>query len=160
MRTLEITFLALLSCLALLAQEGLSKQPNVVLIITDDQGYSDMGFNGNPHVRTPVLDQFAEGATVFYDDNGVFDLDVKTAGTYRNTCRWSEILNATHPVTMKIGDEVFTNEILYAESECRFDEVELEAGPCSFEAFVEIDGKPNGFRFVEIEKLLGERENF
>lgn len=36
-----------------------SKPPNVVLIITDDQGYGDLGITGNPHVKTPVIDQFA-----------------------------------------------------------------------------------------------------
>ena len=40
-----------------LAQE--IQHPNVVLIITDDQGYGDLGFTGNPHVKTPVLDNFA-----------------------------------------------------------------------------------------------------
>jgi len=35
-------------------------QPNVLLIITDDQGYGDLGFTGNPHVKTPVLDQLAQ----------------------------------------------------------------------------------------------------
>jgi arylsulfatase A-like enzyme len=33
--------------------------PNIVIIITDDQGYGDFGFTGNPHVKTPVLDKFA-----------------------------------------------------------------------------------------------------
>lgn len=33
--------------------------PNVVLIITDDQGYGDLGITGNPHVKTPVIDKFA-----------------------------------------------------------------------------------------------------
>ncbi len=35
-------------------------QPNVLLIITDDQGYGDLGFTGNPHVKTPVIDQLAQ----------------------------------------------------------------------------------------------------
>uniref|UniRef100_UPI003216C238 arylsulfatase n=1 Tax=uncultured Draconibacterium sp. TaxID=1573823 RepID=UPI003216C238 len=34
-------------------------RPNVLLIITDDQGYGDLGCTGNPHVKTPVIDKFA-----------------------------------------------------------------------------------------------------
>lgn len=33
--------------------------PNVILIMTDDQGYGDLGITGNPHVKTPVIDRFA-----------------------------------------------------------------------------------------------------
>lgn len=33
--------------------------PNVILIITDDQGYGDLRFHGNPCIQTPNLDQFA-----------------------------------------------------------------------------------------------------
>ncbi len=36
-----------------------NEHPNVILIITDDQGYGDFGFTGNPHAKTPVLDKFA-----------------------------------------------------------------------------------------------------
>ncbi len=32
------------------------KQPNVVIVITDDQGYGDLGCHGNPVVKTPSLD--------------------------------------------------------------------------------------------------------
>jgi len=45
------------------AQEN--RHPNVVLIITDDQGYGDLGFTGNPHVKTPVLDNFARESIRF-----------------------------------------------------------------------------------------------
>jgi arylsulfatase A-like enzyme len=35
------------------------EHPNVILIITDDQGYGDFGYTGNTHVKTPVLDNLA-----------------------------------------------------------------------------------------------------
>ena len=39
--------------------------PNIVLIITDDQGYGDLGFHGNPDIQTPVLDSLARRSTRF-----------------------------------------------------------------------------------------------
>jgi arylsulfatase A-like enzyme len=36
------------------------KRPNVLIIMTDDQGYGDLACNGNPVVRTPNLDKFAK----------------------------------------------------------------------------------------------------
>ncbi|MBN1481155.1 N-acetylgalactosamine-4-sulfatase [candidate division KSB1 bacterium] len=33
-----------------------SPKPNVILIVTDDQGYGDLGCHGNPIVRTPNMD--------------------------------------------------------------------------------------------------------
>jgi arylsulfatase A-like enzyme len=44
-------------------------KPNIVFILTDDQGWFDLGANGNPHVETPNIDQLAaEGVrfTHFY----------------------------------------------------------------------------------------------
>jgi len=42
-----------------------NNHPNVILIITDDQGYGDLGFTGNPHVKTPVLDNLARQSIRF-----------------------------------------------------------------------------------------------
>lgn len=39
--------------------------PNIILIITDDQGYGDFGFTGNPHISTPTLDQLAQESVEF-----------------------------------------------------------------------------------------------
>ena len=39
--------------------------PNVILIITDDQGYGDLNFNGNPNIITPALDNFAAESVRF-----------------------------------------------------------------------------------------------
>jgi arylsulfatase len=33
--------------------------PNVIILITDDQGYGDLGITGNSHLQTPVIDEFA-----------------------------------------------------------------------------------------------------
>lgn len=35
------------------------EKPNVILIMTDDQGIGDFGFAGNPYVKTPQLDKLA-----------------------------------------------------------------------------------------------------
>ena len=42
-----------------------SKQPNIVLIISDDQGYADYGFMGHPAIDTPSLDKLARESAVF-----------------------------------------------------------------------------------------------
>ena len=39
--------------------------PNIVLIISDDHGWSDYGFMGHPHIRTPNLDRLATQSIVF-----------------------------------------------------------------------------------------------
>jgi arylsulfatase A-like enzyme len=39
-------------------------KPNVILCMTDDQGWGDVGYNGHPHLKTPHLDQMSrEGIT-------------------------------------------------------------------------------------------------
>ena len=42
-----------------------SRPPNIVLIISDDQGWDDYGFSGHPVIRTPHLDQLASQSVVF-----------------------------------------------------------------------------------------------
>ena len=36
-----------------------SRWPNIVLIMSDDQGWGETGYNGHPHLKTPVLDEMA-----------------------------------------------------------------------------------------------------
>jgi len=33
------------------------KQPNVIVILTDDQGWGDVGIHGNPLINTSTLDK-------------------------------------------------------------------------------------------------------
>jgi len=42
-----------------------AKPPNVVLIVSDDQAWTDFGFMGHPVIRTPHLDRFAEQSALF-----------------------------------------------------------------------------------------------
>lgn len=37
----------------------MSKQPNIVFVLTDDQGYGDLGCGGNSIINTPNIDAFA-----------------------------------------------------------------------------------------------------
>ena len=54
-----LMFLLVTVCQAI----GLSDQPNVILIMTDDQGYGDLSATGNTIVQTPNMDRLAqEGA--------------------------------------------------------------------------------------------------
>ncbi|MEM6628535.1 MAG: arylsulfatase [Bacteroidota bacterium] len=47
-------------------QTGTSQSlPNILLIMTDDQGYGDLGYHGNSQIQTPVLDALARESTRF-----------------------------------------------------------------------------------------------
>ena len=41
------------------------RAPNVVLILTDDQGYGDLGCFGSKHVKTPTIDRLAKNGAKF-----------------------------------------------------------------------------------------------
>src|SRR5206468_20782 len=51
------------SLLVLLAAASLAPaadRPNVLIVITDDQGFGDLGAHGNPVIKTPNLDAFTK----------------------------------------------------------------------------------------------------
>ncbi|RTE53529.1 DUF4976 domain-containing protein [Arenibacter aquaticus] len=61
------TYFLLFATLIMAATVGAQQKqrPNVILIITDDQGYGDLGVTGNPHVQTPVIDALAKESIRF-----------------------------------------------------------------------------------------------
>ena len=58
----HLTFvLFLLSTLIGFSQD----QPNIILIMADDLGYGDVGFNGNTIITTPHMDALARDGLIF-----------------------------------------------------------------------------------------------
>ena len=45
--------------------KGPVQKPNIILIMTDDQGWYDVGFNGNTEIKTPYIDSLASNGIVF-----------------------------------------------------------------------------------------------
>ena len=60
-RFLLIVFIVLNSCISPIE----NKKPNVIIIITDDQGFGDLGINENPNIITPNINQFASESIQF-----------------------------------------------------------------------------------------------
>jgi len=52
------------SCLSC-KQKQTGEQPNVIIILTDDQGYADVGFNGCKDIPTPHIDRIASNGVKF-----------------------------------------------------------------------------------------------
>lgn len=44
-----------------------SRRPNVVFVLTDDQGYGEIGAHGNPYIQTPHLDKLHSECVRFTD---------------------------------------------------------------------------------------------
>lgn len=44
-----------------------TQQPNVIVLLCDDAGYADFGFNGSPDLKTPHIDALAKAGTICTD---------------------------------------------------------------------------------------------
>lgn len=84
-------------------------QPNVILVMADDQGYGDAGYTGHPFVQTPALDAMAQ--TGF-----VFDRFYAAAPVCSPTR--ASVLSGRHPIRTKVpnhGRYMRPQEITLAE---------------------------------------------
>jgi hypothetical protein len=55
------------SCLLFHSFAAAADKPNIIFVITDDQGYGDISAHGNPILKTPHLDQLRSESVRFED---------------------------------------------------------------------------------------------
>jgi arylsulfatase A-like enzyme len=90
-------------------------QPNIILILTDDQGYGDLGAHGNTMIRTPHLDRLHAQSVRFTD----FHVDPTCSPTRAAllTGRYSTRTGVWHTVmgrSILFRDELTLAEVLAA----------------------------------------------
>ncbi len=73
-----------------------AEKPNVIIVITDDQGYGDLGFTGNQIIKTPTLDKLRTQSTLLNN----FHVDPTCAPTRAAlmTGRYSNRVGVWHTV--------------------------------------------------------------
>jgi arylsulfatase A-like enzyme len=59
------TLLALFFCFLGIASFSAAAKPNIVIILSDDQGWTDYGFMGHRDIKTPHLDKLAARGVLF-----------------------------------------------------------------------------------------------
>lgn len=62
---LFFTFIPVALMLSACTSEQKIKKPNVLIILTDDQGWGDLSIHGNDVLATPTIDAFAKSAVAF-----------------------------------------------------------------------------------------------
>ena len=60
-----MTRLFLLSVFSLIFSVGLFAKSNVVVFLTDDQGWGDLSLNGNTNLSTPNIDSLGKDGASF-----------------------------------------------------------------------------------------------
>lgn len=62
---LQVGYILLLAAMSFLSCAPPTIKPNIILIMTDDQGWYDVGFNGNQDLNTPYIDSLAKKGVIF-----------------------------------------------------------------------------------------------
>jgi arylsulfatase len=67
MKSKGLKFVVLFFCLVSVFCANAKQKPNVIVIVTDDQGYGDLSCHGNPVLKTPNLDKL-HGESIRFTD--------------------------------------------------------------------------------------------
>jgi len=92
-------------------EEKANAKPNVILIITDDQGFGDLGYYGNPNIKTPVLDSLASKSVRFNE----FLVSPVCAPTRASIMTGKHAMSAGVHDTYRGGAMMASSEITIAE---------------------------------------------
>src|SRR3954453_787563 len=60
-----LSALALLLLAGVTAQAAQPRKPNLIILLSDDVGYGEYGFQGNPEIPTPHIDSIAKNGVRF-----------------------------------------------------------------------------------------------
>lgn len=114
MKNILLATLSLIPC-ASMAQQALlnvehaknstESRPNVILVMADDLGYGDVGFTGNPVVKTPNLNKMAEEGVTFSNFYTASSVSSPTRGsvlTGRSPFRFGVL--AAHTAGLRTGE--------------------------------------------------------
>ncbi len=88
-------------------------KPNIIFIMTDDQGKGDLGCEGNPYIQTPNIDKFYEDA-IRLENYHVSTTSAPTRSSIM-TGRHCNRVNAFHTImgrSVVFNDEVLLPEVL------------------------------------------------
>ena len=58
---------SLFACLVAVTSIATAAPPNIIVVLTDDQGYGDLSCHGNPILKTPHLDKMHAESVRFTD---------------------------------------------------------------------------------------------
>ena len=127
--------------------------PNVVVVLTDDQGYGDASAHGNPDLKTPVMEALREEATAL----DRFFVSPTCAPTR------AALLPGRHEFAVGVSHTVAGRSLLRPEVPTLAEVtlmLDLDAGPVEMEAWLEgplLGEKKLAAFFVDVERL-GERK--
>ena len=62
---IKCSFFSILTLIFFSCNEIYQKPPNIIIFLTDDQGWGDLSINGNKDLNTPNIDKISREGTRF-----------------------------------------------------------------------------------------------